>query len=162
MQQQDFQAIAELAADSCAFNDISGASKEITQQAFLEQLDYLVEEVREIQEGIETKNKVEILDGIVDTLVVTFGMLQKLKNTYDCNIVEACNRIGINNLSKYPVDQDTVHQTQDMYDAKGVDTYWTFNDEYQVFVIRDKEKNKVKKPYGFVPVDLTDCFPTSQ
>ena len=147
------------AANVWNFNEIAGNNLDTSLASFEAQQKCLVEEVQEISEGIANKDVEEILDGVVDTLYVAIGMLHKLKEM-GINVEEAMKRIGENNLSKYPEYSDyVIDSTIALYDKKGVKINYSVTqsplDDFKVVVFKD-ENFKVKKPYGFESVTLSD------
>lgn len=141
------------------FNMIAGNDQKITDQDFEDQFKVVVEEMKEFQDGHTTKNLVETIDGIVDSFVVLFGYMQKMQNRYGIDFAKAMDLIAENNLSKYPTEEQVAIDTVQMYQEKGLETYYTYNAESACYVIRDSKTNKIKKPIGFKDVDLSDCFP---
>ena len=141
------------------FNEIAGNNLDTSLSSFEAQQKCLVEEVREISEGLVNNDVEEVLDGVVDTLYVAIGMLHKLKEM-GIDVEEAMRRIGENNLSKFPECSDyVIDSTVDLYDEKGVKINYSIArsplDDYKVVVFKD-ENFKVKKPYGFESVTLKD------
>jgi hypothetical protein len=107
------------------------------------------EELTESIDGLETGNKEEIIDGAVDEFVIVCGKLQILEAMgYD--VAEAIKRVCDNNLSKFP--------SLDAGCAYNKEFELSVNEKYNVYVIRDKN-GKIRKPEGFVSVDLSDCVP---
>lgn len=142
------------------FNEIAGSNKELTLQAFRNQLKFIQEEVKEIEEGLDKQDITEVLDGVVDTLVTAYGMLSKLA-ALGIDTEEAKQRISDNNLSKYPeYSKDIVEKTFDLYKNKGVDirveTCYCEGFGKVLAVFRRNDNNKIVKPYGFEAVDLSD------
>ena len=64
------------------FNNIKSnwSSKKPTLEDLKNQFKLIQEEVRELEEGLESNDTVEILDGTLDVLVVTVGLLQQLED----------------------------------------------------------------------------------
>lgn len=142
------------------FNEIAGSNKELTLQAFKNQLKFIQEEVKEIEEGLEKQDITEVLDGVVDTLVTAYGMLSKLA-ALGIDTKEAQQRISDNNLSKYPeYSDDIVEKTFDKYRSKKfairVEAYYDEGSGETLAVFRRNDNNKIVKPYGFKAVDLSD------
>lgn len=142
------------------FNEIAGSNKELTLQAFKNQLKFIQEEVKEIEEGLEKQDITEVLDGVVDTLVTAYGMLSKLA-ALGVDTEQAKFRISGNNLSKYPeLDEDTVQKTIKLYEEKGIsirtEKYFDPGSYKWLSVFRRNDNNKIVKPYGFEAVDLSD------
>ena len=100
----------------------------------------------------EPTDLVELLDGAVDMKVINDGLLQILESK-GFNIAKALQKVGENNLSKYPKTEPDM----DLYP-----TGWTkeYKPKHDVWVIKD-ENGKIRKPLDFVPVDLSDCVPDS-
>ena len=139
------------------FNEIAGNNTNTSLDSFKAQQRCLIEEVNEISTGLENKDVEEVLDGVVDTLYVAIGMLHKLEEMgIDTN--EAMKRIGENNLSKFPVfNREVIEKTLDVYKQKGISlTYRTYVTNDGTVVVFTDENAKVKKPFGFQSVELTD------
>lgn len=151
--------LKELYFDTNTFNMIAGNDQKITDQDFEDQFKVVVEEMKEFQEGHTNRDLVETVDGIIDNFVVLFGYMQKMQNRYGIDFAKAMDLIAENNLSKYPTEEQVAIDTVEMYKSQGLDTYYTFYPEGLCYVIRDSKTNKIKKPIGFKPVDLSDCFP---
>lgn len=149
----------ELYEDTYAFNSISGAIQETSDESFVSQLDFIEEEFNEFKHGVLNNDNIETLDGLVDCAVTLMGYMQKFQFTTGADIGLAMGLVAANNLSKYPTSKELAEQSVKMYADKGIETYYTYNEDYQVYVIRDKTTGKVKKPVGFKPVDLSVCFP---
>ena len=137
------------------FNNLAGDN--LTKQGFINQQKVLLEEVKEIDEGISNNDIVEILDGVVDTLYVALGQLYKLEQL-GCNIEGAIKRVGEDNTSKFPSDEETAVKTVMYYNNQNVNAKWEYNEKYQRYVIKD-ENQKIRKPYNFIPTDLTQYVP---
>ena len=153
------ESLKELYFDTNTFNMIAGNAQKITDQDFEDQFKVVVEEMKEFQDGHTTKNLVETVDGIVDNFVVLFGYMQKMQVRYGIDFAKAMDLIAENNLSKYPTEEQVAIDTVQMYQEKGLETYYTFYPESACYVIRDSKTNKIKKPVGFKDVDLSVCFP---
>lgn len=126
------------------------------------QLDFLKEEVQEIQDGIDEDNPKEVLDGAVDVLYVTAGLLQILEEM-GFDVPKALSDTGWNNLTKFPTqsqvdDGNLINKTKAMYEAKGVPVFAKYNPRYMVWSFKNAN-SKVMKPFGFVLNDLEDCIP---
>ena len=146
------------------FNDISGASKELSEKAFIEQYAYIREEFKEMASTFgddycsSLSFKVQmiepLLDDCLDVIITVFGMLQKLENL-GVDVNQAAIDTAMNNLSKYTTSPAIAHQTVEKVKIeKGIDAVVTLNEEHGVYVIRNKENGKVIKPVDFVSNDL--------
>lgn len=152
-------AYSKLVKASYLFNELSGADKEVSKTAFDSQYSLIKEEFKEIQESMYNNSKIdvtELLDGCIDVLVVTYGMLQKLEKL-GCNVNGAIVATADNNLTKFiPITEaHLVQPTVEMYMSKGVNVYTTFNKEHNVFIIRDFQ-GKVRKPIEYISNDLSE------
>ena len=151
--------VQDLFKDTDTFNRISNNYQDITQTAFDNQLNLVIEEHNELVMAHKEQNIVEICDAICDSLITLFGYQRKIEECYGVDFSKAMNLVADNNLEKYPLDEQVAIDTVKMYQEKGLDTYYTFYPEGLCYVIRDSKTNKIKKPIGFKPVDLSDCFP---
>lgn len=141
------------------FNNIKSnwSSKKPTLEDLKNQFKLIQEEVRELEEGLESNDTVEILDGALDVLVVTVGLLQQLEDAGLC-VDQAAIETGANNLSKFPIAETTATCTQMHYDLNfpELDVKTFKHGNYYVF----KDKNdKVRKPVGFKSNDLSSFIP---
>lgn len=142
------------------FNTIAGKDKDMTLNDLTQQFKLIQEEVEEIGEGLVYNNPVEVLDGVIDTLVVTLGMLQKLENL-GFDVKKAMKDTAENNLSKF-IKGDSGGSTVDdilkVFNSQGIAVKAEYNIDFDVWSFKDKN-NKVRKPFTFKPNDLTDCVP---
>ena len=139
------------------FNEIAGNNLDTSLASFEAQQKCLVEEVNEISTGLKNKDVEEVLDGVVDTLYVAIGMLHKLKEM-GIDVEEAMQRIAENNLSKSPIfNHEVIEKTLEIYKQKGISLdYRTYVTNDGTVVVFTDEYAKVKKPFGFQSVELTD------
>ena len=140
-----------------AFNEIAGKASQASLKQMLQQLALIEEEVQEIKEGLHENNVLETLDGVVDVLVVTLGMLQKLE-ALGVDTTKALKDTAENNLTKYPADIATAVASQKYLARKGVEVTVEYNPKHDLYVLKDKQ-GKVRKPWNFDSNDLTDCIP---
>lgn len=145
--------------DVYAFNEIAAKDKAATHLDLCKQFALITEELKETAEGLTTNNPVEVLDGVVDVLVTTLGLLQKL-DSLGFNVQRALYKTAANNLSKYPVQESIAILTAQKFEADSINVSVTYNSEYDVFVIKDLQ-DKVRKPVNFVSNALDDCVPMS-
>lgn len=149
--------ISDLVCDTNEFNSIAGNDTKLTKQDYEAQYKVLVEEVYEIKEALDTDNIVELVDGVIDTLVVISGFVQKLENQ-GINMSKAMELIAENNLSKYTMNAYVADMSVADYKSKGIEVVSEFNKEYCVYVLRDTN-GKIRKPNNFKSVDISDCIP---
>lgn len=131
------------------FNEISGT---------LDKPDYATvdlynslgfEELSESITALEDNNIVEVLDGALDEFYIICGKLQILEKM-GYNVEEGLRRVCENNLAKFPTFVPSV--------AHNAEYTYTLNKKHGVIVIKDSN-GKVRKPFGFEPVSLSDCVP---
>jgi hypothetical protein len=140
------------------FNDISGATNEVSEKSFYEQMEYIEEEFFELKHALYDNNITEVLDGCIDVLITTYGMLQKLE-TLGVDINGAAIATAENNLSKYPATPAVAHDTVERKARDGVEVLAKFNEEFGVYTLRNAVTMKVVKPYNFVSNDLSAFVP---
>lgn len=139
--------------DVKAFNDLAGNKS--THNDFVSQVKCLVEEVNETVQGVEDNDVTATLDGAIDTIYVALGIIQKLEQL-GVDVSKACNQVCEDNLIKFPHKLEDAQETVRFYNAKNTNVHYTFNEQYSKYVIKD-EAGKIRKPYNFVPTDLT-CY----
>jgi NTP pyrophosphatase (non-canonical NTP hydrolase) len=140
-----------------AFNNLSGQANKVAHKDIYNQVKLIEEETKELLEAIEAEDIVEVVDAVGDILFVVLGLQQKLENL-GINVDEACKRIAENNLSKFPAYDSIAETTVTTYENMGVKCTKEFNEEYQRWVIKDTN-SKVRKPVGYVSVNIEDCIP---
>ena len=143
--------------DVYAFNEIAGKDTAATYLDLCKQFALITEELKETAEGLNTNNPVEVLDGVVDVLVTSLGLLQKLE-ALGFNTQKALYKTAVNNLSKYPNSEQIAMLTAQKFEADNVNVTVTYNSNYDLFVIKD-DQDKVRKPVNFVSNNLDDCVP---
>lgn len=153
------KAFEDLFRNTCIFNTCANSDVQFSNADLVNQFKYIAEEIEELDQGICNEDVIEQLDGAVDSIVTLVGYMQKIRNRYGIDLAKAFDLIAQNNLDKFPKDIATAEATVKMYEAKGIETYIQKNEQYDCYVIRDKKTDKVKKPIGFIPVNLADCFP---
>lgn len=142
--------IAEAYESVHTFNDIAGNLNDVTYDSIDNQLSFIFEELTETIDAMETKNRVELLDGACDLYVTVAGLMQKLEaKGYD--VARALQRVNQNNLDKFP---KVMCSGQWMYVKENQFTP-IFNDKHECFVLKDKD-GKIRKPVGFKAVNLKD------
>lgn len=141
--------ISKAYQDIKKFNDIAENLINVDSESIALQLDLIQEEYIETVDAFDAGNNEGILDGAIDMFVVVSGLLQKLEaQGYD--VAEAIKRVCDNNSQKFP--------SLDVGCAYNKEFELSINEKYNVYVIRDKN-GKIRKPEGFVSVDLSDCVP---
>lgn len=148
----------DFASDCYLFNELAGKDKQCSYHDIYQQCNLIDEEVNEITDGIYQNNPEEVLDGAIDVLVVTLGLLQKLEHL-GVDTTKAMQKTALNNFSKFPTDRVIAVSSVDFLKEQGVDCKFEYNEEYQVYVIKDAN-DKVRKPVDFVSNDLLDCIPS--
>lgn len=142
--------------DSFAFNVYAGKADKFESQDIQRQISLISEELKETIEGFESNSAVEVLDGTIDILVVTLGLLQKLQYA-GVDIEGALSAVAENNLSKFTEDPDVASLTVASYQRKGEAVYVT--DFGAKKVIKRLSDDKVMKPIDFKSVELDKFIP---
>jgi hypothetical protein len=139
--------------DADLFNDISGSASACTKKDIGNQIALMQEEVQETYDAYIKGDLVETLDGCIDTLYVTLGLLQKLNNL-GIDTKGAMQQVAYDNLQKFPKSEIVAKETIKMYSEKGIEVISEYNVLHDLGVIKDMN-DKVKKPLGFIPTDLS-------
>lgn len=155
--------LESLKEDTYRFNWIAGNDKKISKQSFLDQFAVLDEEVKEIFQGLENNDLEEVTDGVVDTIVVALGLLQKLE-TMGVDTQGVMLQIGDNNMQKFPLisdlrEQSVVEKTVKKYKEKGITVDVSTSPTGSRWVFKNQATGKILKPFGFEAVDLSSCIP---
>lgn len=105
------------------------------------------------------EQKVELIDGVCDQLVVVIGLIAKLEALgYD--VFGALNEVCDNNLSKFTKEVIVAQYTQRHYEEE-LDTPCTivYNEEHKLYGIRNSENSKLLKPINYKPVNIEKYVP---
>lgn len=120
------------------------------------------EELSESITALEENNPVEILDGAIDEFYIVCGKLAIL-DKMGYNVEEGIRRVCENNLSKFPQQSESgseaVFALDNRYTIEGRGIFNKTLKAFQVFTVYRDANGKIRKPEGFVPVDLSDCVP---
>jgi|DEB19_MinimDraft_2_1074335.scaffolds.fasta_scaffold60931_1 hypothetical protein len=149
--------ILDFKNDADLFNRISGQADLASIRDLYNQCVLIREESTETVDGLYKDSPVEVLDGAIDTLYVTLGLLQKLESL-GMDVQGAMQRVALDNLLKFPKDYHEAVLTGLLYKEKEVDTVVTYSDDYNVYIIRDVN-NKIRKPANFKATDLNSYVP---
>jgi predicted HAD superfamily Cof-like phosphohydrolase len=141
------------------FNDISGSSTACTKKDIGNQIALMQEEVQETYDAYLNGDMVETLDGCIDTLYVTLGLLQKLNNL-GIDTEGAMQQVAYDNIQKFPTSEMVAEETVKMYSEKGIEVISKYDVLHDVHVIKDMN-DKVKKPLGFIPTNLSQYVPVN-
>jgi predicted HAD superfamily Cof-like phosphohydrolase len=145
--------------DADLFNDISGSASACTKKDIGNQIALMQEEVQETYDAYVKGDLVETLDGCIDTLYVTLGLLQKLNNL-GIDTEGAMQQVALDNLQKFPTSEMVAKETVKMYSEKNIEVISEYDVLHDAYVIKDMN-DKVKKPLGFMPTDLTQYVPVN-
>jgi hypothetical protein len=151
--------ILDFQDDADMFNDISGSSTACTKKDIGNQIALMQEEVQETYDAYIKGDLVETLDGCIDTLYVTLGLLQKLNNL-GIDTEGAMQQVAYDNLQKFPKSEIVAKETIKMYSEKGITVISKYDKYSDVYVIKDVN-DKVKKPLGFMPTNLSQYVPVN-
>ncbi len=148
----------ELFAEACyVFNEVAEKSTKVSFSDIYQQYKLIEEELKETKDALATNNPQEVLDGAIDVLVTTIGLLQKLENL-GVNVSRGLTKTAVNNMTKFVYTEADALETVDMYDKQKEDVFVTYNAKHDCFVIKDKH-DKVRKPSTFLRNTLDDCIP---
>lgn len=139
------------------FNELASGADKLTFTDLANQFKLIDEETEEIFQGLDNHNPEEVLDGAVDVIVVTMGLLQKLQNL-GFDVDRAMQKTGMNNITKFPTTLEVVDASVKMYADQGIKVTPVFNHKFDRWALID-EAGKVRKPAGYVKNDLRDCIP---
>lgn len=148
---------ADFAKEVVAFNDIAGNFEKTSYRDLKNQAELIMEEAKETLEAFEDKDATEVLDGAIDVLYVTVGLLERL-DRLGFKVAEAMDRTVLNNLNKFPMTEAVCLETVDYYSSKGIDSTLKYLPNYNLFVVKNLE-GKVLKPLNFVRNNLKSCVP---
>jgi len=165
------------------FNSIAGNLDNVTPDSVNNQLSFIFEELSETIEAVERgiypegrydddnedpdyNPEVEVIDGVCDLFVTVAGLMQKLEAA-GFDVSGALKKVNENNLSKFPQGDLAViknipeitevpRKYEDVFEltVQPPNTVKEYNSQYSVYVFKDIETGKIKKPTNFVPVNL--------
>jgi predicted HAD superfamily Cof-like phosphohydrolase len=110
----------------------------------------LAEELRELQEGIENKDIVEIADALCDLqyvlsgAILEFGLGEKFKALFD--------EVQRSNMSKACKTLEEAKATVTHYELKGTPSF--YEQEGDVYLVFREGDRKTLKSVGYSPADL--------
>jgi hypothetical protein len=136
------------------FNDIAGNLSYVDVASIEAQIKIIKEEVGELDYACGSENATELLDGACDAFVTVVGLLQKMEKA-GFKVDEALTIVNENNLNKFPKTISNAEldaYTWNLWSVK-------YNKHHDCFVLKD-DNDKIRKPAGFVSVDLMDCLPS--
>lgn len=110
-----------------------GVTREIGEEESKKSFKILASEVEELKSAMKSRDKVEILDGVVDVIIVAVGIA--LKEGLISVVPAALALANHNNLTKLKYDEATGKFSADIKDGK------------------------IQKPEGFVPLKLDELLP---
>lgn len=132
-----------------------------TKQQLLASLEkrvpFIEEELQEFRDALAAGDTVEVLDAVLDSLYFWYQQLIDLEDA-GCNVREAEWRLHENNHSKWTTNATTI---LDWLDNAPDEYKVCVGDSDQIgtpFCLKDGE-GKVRKPYNFKPLDISDCVP---
>lgn len=143
--------------DAEDFNVLSGQFNKTTKQDLINQVKLITEEASETKAAMEVNDITELLDGAVDVMYVTIGLLQKLEQL-GVDVNGAMRKVAEDNLAKFPSSRLLAESTVEMYKTQGIETEMQYNEDFGRYVIKDTN-DKVRKPAGFVSTYLGAFVP---
>lgn len=114
----------------------------------------LTEELKELQEGIENKDIVEIADALCDLqyvlsgAILEFGLGEKFKSLFD--------EVQRSNMSKACKTIKEAKATVDHYELKGTSCF--YEQEGEVYLVFREGDRKTLKSVGYSPAKLEDIL----
>jgi predicted HAD superfamily Cof-like phosphohydrolase len=108
------------------------------------------EELKELEEGIQKKDIVEIADALCDIqyvlsgAILEFGLADKFKSLFD--------EVQRSNMSKACKNIEEAEATLDHYQKQGVDCY--YEQQGELYLVYRKEDRKTLKSVNYSPADL--------
>ncbi len=111
---------------------------------------------------------VELLDAACDMFVTVAGLMQKLESA-GFDVAGALKKVNENNLSKFPTGDITAINHNPLSarvvkkfklesaieNIQPPNTTKEYNSQHSVYVFKDKETSKIRKPLNFVLVNLS-------
>lgn len=143
--------------DAEDFNILSGQFNKTTRQDLRNQVALITEEAAETNAAMQVNDITELLDGAIDVMYVTIGLLQKLEQL-GVDVNGAMRKVAEDNLAKFPSSRLLAESTVEMYKAQEVKATMQYNDKFGRYVIKD-ENDKVRKPAGFISTYLGAFVP---
>ncbi len=136
---------------------VSSEPRLIDLDTLYKKLDYIREELAEIEDAARNGDVAGILDGIVDAnylihgITCSHGLTELYSKAFD--LVHAAN------MSKACKGHTELEDTQNLYNNQGIET--DFKEvEPGVFVVYNRATGKIMKSASFVAPDLSVLFPT--
>ena len=117
-------------------------------------VELLSEELRELQEGIDNKDIVEVADAFCDLqyvlsgAILEFGLSEKFKELFD--------EVHKSNMSKACQSIEEAEQTVDFYKTIDCDAYYL--QEGDLFLVYRTSDHKVLKSINYSPAKLKDLL----
>lgn len=108
------------------------------------------------------EDKLELLDGVCDQLVVVLDLIAKLE-ALGYNVLDGLLAVTENNASKFTKERIVAEYTQRHYEEE-LDTPCTivYNEEHKLYGVRRIEDGKLLKPINYVSVDLKEFLPKGE
>jgi NTP pyrophosphatase (non-canonical NTP hydrolase) len=119
------------------------------------------EEMKELEDAVLNKDRIEVIDALADILYVVYGM-------GDCigvDLDEAFRRVHNSNMTKLCPTQESAENTKQWYlenDNRYDSPEWKkINDDNgnEYYMVYNKSTGKVLKNKDYTPVDLSDMIP---
>lgn len=162
MEKTNSESLAYLNAKTEKFNTCANKSVPKSWYDLLNQMKIIESEIKEMRNAIEVRDPVELLDGYVDSMVTLLGMRDMLANL-QFDVRGAESTVADNNDSKFLAAFDhhsVMEHTVCKYKSEGITVHPVYNVQYDCYAFVD-QNNKVKKPFGYEPVDLKPFIPAT-
>ena len=141
------------------FNEVAGKLDNLRIRDIHNQLVLIKEELDETFHDYQTEDAEGVLDGYTDLMTTVVGLGLILKEL-GFKVEDALLETASNNLSKFieGADSARVNATIAMLKQQGFKVEAYYNQYHDLFVIKD-DKNKIRKPVGFVSNSLIKFVP---
>lgn len=146
------------------FNILAGRFKNLDnmenfKQTVINQIGYIIEEARELQEAVAKGDLGEIVDAAVDVSVTNQGLMQIL-HVAGIPMDQATRLVDMNNLSKYHTSKEEAQKTVDHLALSGVPSFISqeVSGDDVYFAVKNSNTGKLMKPYNFKPVNLAEII----
>lgn len=146
------------------FNEVSGAEvyksydeKNFDNKKLLEfRYDLIKEEFKELREAMDTNDKSEIVDALVDILYVTYGYLDALNLDGD----KCFDYVQEANMSKFckteSEAQESVQKYLDDVNSPYDSPEYRYNEKNGLWIVYNKSTGKILKSHKFQPPNFNN------
>ena len=120
-------------------------------------VDFIKEETEELEEAIQNRDIVEILDAICDLLYVAIGNATMVFGLKD-KLMAAFNEVQASNMSKLCQTIEEARETRDVRSKEHGSCYMLHNQEGDYWVVLRERDDKVMKSVNYFAPNLKQFF----